>query len=265
MKVEGVMSEGKPVGRGEINVGIRREDVPVLTMMITARPRPNKKEQEEFQPMERKKLLFPLVGRNLSNLFRLVVEGKDSLIKKALREKSEIGFDEKLANKGNDEYVRIRGYSWAFTFFARSGNEEGFLIMKPKEFYPIVYLAEKFICSLPEYSAIVTKDLDVLICSAKKGELTFRTVESDRVVAKITDAALITALACDLDDRIRIEDMYPAKFGSVTLSYRQKAPCLKVGNRYYKTDRQGLITLQLLAKIASGAKGENKSDTADGD
>ena len=243
MKIEGVLQQGKRLGKGDFKFSFKDGK---LTMIVSAKPRPK---DEEFSPMEDEKFQFSLEGRNLKSLVRLIVEGKDSLIKKARRERENIGFDEKFSS--GDDYMRIRGYSWAFTILIRSGNKEGFLILKPKEFYPLVCAAENYVKALPESTSIITKDLDFVICNAKKGEgLFFRTVETDEVIGKITDRAVLASLACDIDDRIRIDGMYPAKFGTITLMERQGEPYIRIAGRYYKTDRQGLLTLQLLSKIA---------------
>lgn len=243
MKVEGILSQGNRFGNGIFELGVNRDS---LIIKVAGKPRP--KASQEFKPLN-DEIEFPLRKKNLKNFFRLAVEGRDSLIKKA-RKEDEIGFDEKLS-AGDGIYARFRGHSWAFTILVRKGEQEAFFVLKPREFYPIVVMAELFIKRLPSFSAIVTKDLDVLICQAEPGKLSFRTVETDSELGEIADQETLIALASDIEDRARVKGMYPAKFGIVTLLEKQNSPFIKVGNSFYKTDRQGLLTLKLLAHIAA--------------
>lgn len=250
MKVEGVVSQGKRIGNGTIEVGI---DGNSLVLNVAGKPRP--KSSEKFQPLKGE-VVFPLEKRNLKNLFRLAVEGRTSLIQKARREK-EVGFDEKLS-AGEGVYARFRGAPWAFSVLVRKGNEEAFFVMKPREFYPIVVVAEVFLKKLPSFTAIVTKDLDVLMCTAEPGKLSFRTVETDSEAGEITERDVLMSLASDLEDRARIPGMYPAKFGPITLIEKHGSPFIRIGGKHYKTDRQGLLTLKLLCHVAARkAKSQN--------
>jgi len=243
VKIEGILNQGKRIGNGILEVGTENGS---LIIRAVGKPRP--RASEEFKPLNGV-VEFPLQKKNLKNLFRLAVEGRDSLIKKA-RKEEEIGFDEKFS-AGDGIYARFRGHAWAFTVLIRKGEEEAFFILKPREFYPIIVVAEFFIKRLPSYSAIVTKDLDVLICVAEPGKLSFRTVETDSELGEVTDRETLIALASDIEDRARIKGMYPAKFGIVTLLEKQNSPFIRVGNSFYKTDRQGLLTLKLLSHIAA--------------
>ncbi|ADU97761.1 hypothetical protein Theam_1805 (plasmid) [Thermovibrio ammonificans HB-1] len=245
MKVEGFKSQGRNVGGGEVTFRIEEDN---LTVIVSGKPRKRKDGEEAPAPMENTTIKIPFSERNLKSIFRLAVEGRNSLIAKALKEKDNQEFDVKLKG-GEGVYVGFRCYRWGYSMLAVNGNEEALLLMKPKEFYPVAGLMEKITITRPKNSAVVSRDLDILVCQADKGKLTFKTVENFEEVAVINQKHLLLSMAEDLTDRIRIEDMYPARFGPITLSRRGGRSFLKA-DRYYAVTRKELITLQLLTRTA---------------
>ncbi|WP_456419309.1 hypothetical protein [Thermovibrio sp.] len=244
MKVEGIKSQGKPIGKGDIKFSFKEGKI---VFQVSGKPR--EKEEDKFQPMEGEILEFPL-ERNRKAVFSLAVEGRNSLIAKALKEKEEQEFDLKLQG-GEGIYAGIRGHKWGFTMLIRKGEKEAFLILKPKEFYPLVRTFEKLAASEKKASKVISTDLDVLICEAEKGKgLSFRSVEEWKEIERLEDKALLVALSEDLTDRTRVENMYSAKFGPISLIERNGRTYLKVGGRNYLVNRKNLLTFKLLADAA---------------
>ncbi|GEM_PF-6928745 len=247
MRIEGVKNQGTTVGSGNIGLATKEGK---LVFQVTGKPRTGKEKEIQFKPMEKTVIEIPLGERNIKAVFRLAVEGRNSLIAKALKEKDDQEFDVKLKG-GEGIYIGIRGYHWGFSLLARKGNQEALLIMKPREFYPVVRFLERLSIERKKASSVISKDLDFLVCEAEKGKgLTFRTVDEWKVVGELKDKATLIALIEDLSDRVRIDGMYTAKFETISLVNKNGSTFLKCGGRHYTVTRKELLSLKLLAETA---------------